>query len=196
MIILTSSYLRSGRGFGILFILLGSTLYTYIKDLEQRKKEQIASHGRDSPALTCSTSSNLFDEKPRGISSAHNSPVLSSSSTFESVLSHDPHSRSSEISLGVNAALANSQYGSSIPSPRTPTSLLSRQTSCNVTPPDRNTLEADRTTGLWQGPDVSPKRRSSFDSRIVPPVALSYSAPPRRPGHHQQNGQSYQGPRW
>lgn len=36
----------SGRGAGIFFILLGSTMYTYVKDREQRAKEGTAMRGR------------------------------------------------------------------------------------------------------------------------------------------------------
>lgn len=187
------SSVYSGRGFGILFILLGSTLYTYVKDLEQRQKEQIASHGRDSPALSCSTSSKFLDEKPHGISSAHNSPVLSSSSTFESISSLDPHSRSSTMSLGVNIGLANSSTGTTIPSPRTPNSLLNRQISCNITPPERIPFDSERKIGLSQSTE-SPQRRLSFDSRTSHSNALLHSTPPKRIGH-EQNGRSFQGPR-
>lgn len=186
----------SGRGFGILFILLGSTLYTYVKDLEQRQKEQIASHGRDSPALSCSTSSSrsLYDEKPRGISSAHNSPVLSSSSTFESISSLDSHSRSSTMNLGVNVGLANSTSGSTIPSPRTPNSLLNRQINCNITPPERIPLsDSERKMGLSQ-PSDSPRRGLSFDTRTVSSTSSLHSTSSKRAGH-QQNGRSFQGSR-
>jgi hypothetical protein len=184
----------SGRGFGILFILLGSTLYTYIKDREQRQKEQIASHGRASPALSVSTSIRFANEKSHGISSAHNSPVLSSSSTFESISSLDPHSRSSTMSLGINTTLANSaSSGSTIPSPRTPHSLSNRQTSCNMTPPDAIISEAEKVGGLSEG-QYSPHRRLSYDGRTVSSGTFLHSTPPKRPGH-QQNGRSYQGPR-
>lgn len=177
--------ITTGRGAGIAFILLGSTLYTYIKDREQRQKEQIASHGRESPALSISTTSssivfNKYNEKPHGISSAHNSPVLSSSSTFESISSLDPHSRSSTMSLNVNVALANSALtspGSTIPSPRTPRSLMNRQSSCHLTPPDATSLDQDRTVIDGHNEPQSPHRRLSYDSRTALTMPLMHSTP-------------------
>lgn len=76
----------SGRGFGILFILLGSTVYTYVKDRESRAREAIASHGRPpTQPLVTPTSPN----KPI--------PLLSTT---------PPVSPAGK--LGIDAALANS----------------------------------------------------------------------------------------
>lgn len=204
----------SGRGFGILFILLGSTLYTYIKDREQRKKDQIAAHGRESPALTSSTSLKFqfssSEKQPQGLSSAHNSPVLSSSSTFDSFTSMERdsdsistgttghlHSRSSTMSLGINVGLANSaaSSGSTISSPRTPRSLLNRSTiaSQHLTPPDM--VERGISAAIAVS-EQSPNRRLSYDSRTSSNVALLHSTPSKKVNqHHQQNGRSYQGSR-
>lgn len=205
--------MTSGRGFGILFILLGSTLYTYIKDREQRKKDQIAAHGRESPALTSSTSlkfQSSSEKQPQGLSSAHNSPVLSSSSTFDSFTSMerdsdsistgttgDLHSSISTMSLGINVGLANSaaSSGSTIPSPRTPRSLLNRSTiaSQHLTPPDM--VERGISAAIAVS-EQSPNRRLSYDSRTSSNVALLHSTPSKKvKQHHQQNGRSYQGSR-
>ena len=57
----------SGRGFGISFILLGSTLYTWAKEREQRAREAVASHGR--PTSLSSSSSSKNATPPRRSSS-------------------------------------------------------------------------------------------------------------------------------
>jgi hypothetical protein len=190
----------SGRGFGILFILAGSTLYTYTKDREQRVKEAIASHGKsksmESPIQQQSRSFMIpsgSSEKSHGISSAHNSPVLSSSSTFENTYALDPHSRSSTMNLGINVGLANnalldslassgSDSAAPIPSPKTPRSLTNRHgTIANLTPPESgsvvftpNERQKDKPTHFskrhdsgFMHADSSPPRRSSFDSRSI-----------------------------
>lgn len=147
-----------------------------------------------------------IDEKPLGISSAHNSPVLSSCSAFEGP-AYDPHSRSSTLNLGINIGLANgSSPISGIPSPRTPRSFLERRHQVQqiqhqqylrpVSPPDE--LSNISTGSFFSPPDVrqtntiheqSPGRRLSYDSRNVEIAGASaHGTPTRQPS--QTNGRS------
>lgn len=159
----------AGRGFGIFFILLGSTVYTYIKDREARAREAIASHGRPSPPVLQSHQFQYQEDQAR--TSAHNSPVLSSKERMSG-----PTAR-----LGINTSLANMPSSSSssasafresgnLPSPRTPRggnaglglgqpshlALLGPHTlSPNHLPHQRNV----------SSPNGLPSRRLSYDGR-------------------------------
>jgi hypothetical protein len=99
----------SGRGFGILFILLGSTLYTYAKEQEQRTKEAIASYGRVPPARRDSNSTTSSPAQ----SLAHISPT------------NHKHPNFKKLAINTSAGSPNSlTYGDNQDSPRTPRSLV------------------------------------------------------------------------
>lgn len=151
--------ITAGRGSGILFILLGSTLYTYVKDRESRAPS--APSNKSAPIITNRALYSLppmqqarsyqgqshphmqpqgrYDDEPTASTSAHNSPVLASSA---SGMFSGPAAR-----LGVlNVGLANSSArdgavngngsgaGSGLPSPRTPRQQVGAQQQAHFGP--------------------------------------------------------------
>ena len=150
---------HSGRGSGILFILLGSTLYTYVKDRESRAPS--APFSKPAPIITNRALYSLppmqqarsyqgqshphmqpqgrYDDEPTASTSAHNSPVLASSANG---MFSGPAAR-----LGVlNVGLANSSARdgavngngngawSGLPSPRTPRQQVGAQQQAHLGP--------------------------------------------------------------
>ena len=161
---------HSGRGSGILFILLGSTLYTYVKDRESRALS--APLIKPAPIITNRSLYSLppmqqarayqhpgqshahhqpqprYDDEPTASTSAHNSPVLASSANG---MFAGPAAR-----LGVlNVGLANSSArdgaangaGSGLPSPRTPRQQVGAQQHAHLGPGPGHGTYAVETTG-------------------------------------------------
>lgn len=156
-------FLLSGRAFGIFFILLGSTVYTYVKDRETRAREAIASHGRPAPILvSASGSSRSFASHGVTITPPVSPPTK----------------------LGIDAALANSVRSDrsqdsgigdlevGLSGLQTPSKSI-----CSAGGVDLHRLSPSATGATPR----TPSRRLSYDGRQLD---SGHGSSPRTPGNH------------
>ena len=104
-----------GRGFGIFFILLGSTVYTWTKEREHRAREAIASHGRSAPLVVDATAKgiNAPSTRSKGASVMNNLKKLIINTSSSAVPNGGNQSSSTPTDTEKESGLPS-------PGPRTP----------------------------------------------------------------------------